>query len=415
MDATESFQNLLQRIKSSSLNYRIEESPFSATISLKNSYIKDRYGNQLIQSPTSNLECLALIQKNLHLEEVIKTLKSDYETTLNDCEKTYKEKGQLENKIEVLSSKLAEVKVEKVDSPEVSYLKSKLEEIAAQNVNYRNEIKSINVKHEKVIGELKYLKNENETLQKEKNSMSVSLKSAKKDLKDNYKMNEQIVKKLEDENRKLEVFKAKQIAEAREIKKKEKKLMKAQKKQIKKKAEAKISEVKKDVISDVSCLDQLDEIKEELSIEPPKLVQLCNHFPQCFARQSHPPPHGPNSLKQHKLKSEVIKTEAIQSFFASVLEFVADEPGDTIDIKIAKVEALKKMLEPEDYDDGSKPSEFDEILEFLQTAKTAYENLEDDDYTYDTEGDEDLPPHYWGGEDANEQIFYDDENQELGE
>ena len=49
---TETFHNVLQVIQTSCLNYRLELSPFSATIYLKNSSIKDKNGNPLSISPT---------------------------------------------------------------------------------------------------------------------------------------------------------------------------------------------------------------------------------------------------------------------------------------------------------------------------------------------------------------------------
>ena len=39
------FESLLYQIKASKLNYKIEESPFSAVIFLKRSLIKDKFGN----------------------------------------------------------------------------------------------------------------------------------------------------------------------------------------------------------------------------------------------------------------------------------------------------------------------------------------------------------------------------------
>ena len=68
---------------------------------------------------------------------------------------------------------------------------------------------------------------------------------------------------------------------------------------------------------------------------------------------------------------------------------------------------MKKLLEPND----DNPAEFDETIEFLKTTKLAIENVEEDNY--DFEEYEDLPRHYWGGENGDEIIFYDDENQEL--
>ena len=44
MDANKSFEIVLDQVKSSKLNFHIIQSPFSATISLKKSFIKDKSG-----------------------------------------------------------------------------------------------------------------------------------------------------------------------------------------------------------------------------------------------------------------------------------------------------------------------------------------------------------------------------------
>ena len=52
--ATESFHKILQTIQSSGLNFKMEISPFSATIVLKNSQLKDKNGNPLILPPQNS-------------------------------------------------------------------------------------------------------------------------------------------------------------------------------------------------------------------------------------------------------------------------------------------------------------------------------------------------------------------------
>ena len=52
--ATKIFYNILNAVQSSGLNFKIEMSPFSATIVLKNSLLKDRHGNPLNPSHVKN-------------------------------------------------------------------------------------------------------------------------------------------------------------------------------------------------------------------------------------------------------------------------------------------------------------------------------------------------------------------------
>ena len=93
MDATQTLQNLVHQIQISCLNYKIELSPFSATVFLKKSFIKDRNGNPLTPSSPDDVrlgqiksENENLIRKVFHQESVIESLKSDFENAVNDCE-----------------------------------------------------------------------------------------------------------------------------------------------------------------------------------------------------------------------------------------------------------------------------------------------------------------------------------------
>ena len=51
MAACKMFENVLEQVKSSNLNFHLQQSPFSALISLKKSFVKDKSG--LIRIPPS--------------------------------------------------------------------------------------------------------------------------------------------------------------------------------------------------------------------------------------------------------------------------------------------------------------------------------------------------------------------------
>ena len=53
MSASKTFEVIIDQIKSSNLNFHIQQSPFSAVISLKKTLIKDRSGFTL-KPPTSS-------------------------------------------------------------------------------------------------------------------------------------------------------------------------------------------------------------------------------------------------------------------------------------------------------------------------------------------------------------------------
>ena len=53
MVAKRTFDDLLAQIQASNLNFHLQLSPFSASISLKKSFIKDKFGNTLLPSHAS--------------------------------------------------------------------------------------------------------------------------------------------------------------------------------------------------------------------------------------------------------------------------------------------------------------------------------------------------------------------------
>ena len=248
METTKIFENLLQLIKMSNLNFRLEQSPFSATIYLKKSFIKDKYGISMIPPQTLDLQAQrenqAVDQKVIYLENLIQSLKYDYATVVMDSEETHRVKTDLETEVKTLRTRLEDTK--KVDlennDAKTKYTsgmaekaalnykldknKGLLEEIATQNKKLKNEVKTLNLKHEKVIDELKCTKNEKEDLQKENNSLNVALQSSKKDLKEMVKKNEIERKSLENKIRVLTEYRIKHEEESRELKRKQKKLLK---------------------------------------------------------------------------------------------------------------------------------------------------------------------------------------------
>ena len=57
MAASIAFNKILQQVQSSSLNFHLQLSPFSAVISLKKSLVKDKAGCYLLPSASSETYC----------------------------------------------------------------------------------------------------------------------------------------------------------------------------------------------------------------------------------------------------------------------------------------------------------------------------------------------------------------------
>ena len=114
MDATQTLEDLVHQVQHSCLNYKIELSPFSATILLKKSFITDKSGQpckpqfpvgvrQVHHGPVDN----DLVTKVAQQESVISTMKADLEHSLEYCEEIYEKKTFLEKQLEILSCKVA--------------------------------------------------------------------------------------------------------------------------------------------------------------------------------------------------------------------------------------------------------------------------------------------------------------------
>ena len=82
MNATKVFQDLISDIQTAGLNFKINLSPFSATISLKNSLIKDRHGRVQIPSTFSSAIQLSEVSKLSAENEELKQINTNLELTV---------------------------------------------------------------------------------------------------------------------------------------------------------------------------------------------------------------------------------------------------------------------------------------------------------------------------------------------
>ena len=93
MLATRSFDNILELIQTSCLNYQIQISPFSAFISLKKSLIRDQSGNPRLPAKLNNISSEhieALVVKNHELEEKLSILTNNHTDLINNYDEALK-------------------------------------------------------------------------------------------------------------------------------------------------------------------------------------------------------------------------------------------------------------------------------------------------------------------------------------
>ena len=80
MLATRAFEDIIDRIQSSGLNFHVQISPFSAVISLKKSLVRDRTGKLILphkyqqNNQTTNEHIKTLVAKNNELEKELTNL-----------------------------------------------------------------------------------------------------------------------------------------------------------------------------------------------------------------------------------------------------------------------------------------------------------------------------------------------------
>ena len=112
MLASQAFNFILEQVQSSCLNFQMQISPFSAVISIKKSFIKDKLGNMLLPPPPDSSENF-LRDKNIQLEKDVTDLTKKYEAVVHDCENAKKVIESLEKKNLEADLKAEEAKIEK--------------------------------------------------------------------------------------------------------------------------------------------------------------------------------------------------------------------------------------------------------------------------------------------------------------
>ena len=104
------FNKILNQIQTSNLNFQVQISQFSAFISLRKSFVKDKSGTMLIPtaaSSTTNLSMEELVAKNLKIQKDLFILQNKYEDAIEDREKASDAFRELDKTKEREQQKLA--------------------------------------------------------------------------------------------------------------------------------------------------------------------------------------------------------------------------------------------------------------------------------------------------------------------
>ena len=144
MAAEELFEQLIHNVKSSGLNFKLEQSPYSAYISLKKTFLTDKAGYVLDRQPRAQYPHAA-DQQSYYVEQLQvkidalsranESLHAKYEHSVNDNEKLFKINESLKSEITILK-----------DEKEASGRANERVE-NANIVNLKTELKSLTLKY----------------------------------------------------------------------------------------------------------------------------------------------------------------------------------------------------------------------------------------------------------------------------
>ena len=140
MLAKNAFDEILELVKTSNLNFQMNVSPFSATISLKKSFIRDKFGNILAPTPvnpasqefSTHHENAELVKKNEHLSQKIQEIENFV---------TFKTQT-----IQILEAKIANAEASTIKTfneknDEATTLKKALKNANMETTKMKNELK----------------------------------------------------------------------------------------------------------------------------------------------------------------------------------------------------------------------------------------------------------------------------------
>ena len=157
MLASKTFDHIIEHVQTSNLNFQLQLSPFSATISLKKSFVKDRFGNILLPSSEVNENEL-----KIKMQEYSDLLgeNDQLKTTIMEMQEHNKSK---DNTIEILEEKLSKAEASALKAfadknDEVTSYKTALKNANKEIYSLKNELSS---KHKNVKEAEKELYNQN--------------------------------------------------------------------------------------------------------------------------------------------------------------------------------------------------------------------------------------------------------------
>ena len=209
MLASNMFYQILNQIQSSNLNFHLQQTPFSAQISLRKSLMRDKSGKYLLpfipdyeskanvknENEGKASELKALADQNIKLKNDLSALQKNHKDVVNDC-------VNARETIEALNSQLKATKPSKsdVDKAEIMLLKERLNGLENKIVEYDETVKELE-RANMIARELKEAKqkfSQEKALIERQHKFEV--KAWRKELGESNKEKVKLEKKLEEQN-----------------------------------------------------------------------------------------------------------------------------------------------------------------------------------------------------------------------
>ena len=294
-----SCQDILNGVRSSCLNFALQETPFSLFLTIRKSYHKPRYDQNLPlpqidqeslprNQETPNDQFSQLQSKFKDLEKANENLKGLLECEVLENEHSKQTICALKNQIDHLHENIDKVVIEKVKT-------------------FAEEKRKLQIKHERICAESKSLKSDKENLEKELKHTNVALKSARKEIKDQSHDYQRKIEAFENRVKDLLEYKTSKASEEKDLRNKLKKVEKKLREVKEKEAELKLERNRLNRDKTLKSVEikehnnNVDDVKPKNEQKNKETNFLCLHIPQCALRQPKPPPIGPLTLKQLEL------------------------------------------------------------------------------------------------------------------
>ena len=275
MLASIAFENVINQIRTSNLNFQLQMSPFSACISLKRSLVKEKSGAfRLPPAPKSltsstESEIAKLVKKNLQLETQLVEINEKYARAVDDC---------LKVNLKLEEHQKLNIKKEPDDKKLIVGLENDLSGVIVNNKRFRELVRDQEEEISRLQSTVKLKEEIANNLNKQIRELKLKAEKANVLTKKRHKDEVKSWKKELGEERKEKIKLEKKLQKLMS----EKEIETAEKEKGETLTESKL-------LPPPGCVNCDDDDASKGDTSDPELLE-CKHEQQCVIRQPYPPP-----------------------------------------------------------------------------------------------------------------------------